>query len=113
MLSASNLDDHFVEVPTRTGARTATTEIARNQSAELQEPASNRLVRNIDPALGQQVLDVTERQSESGVKPNGMLDYLGRKTMTLKRNWCHTVTVPASLVAGHRLNVSMPTTFRT
>ena len=53
MITATDLDNHFVEVPTRTGARTAAAKIARNQSAELQEPASNRFVRNIDAALGQ------------------------------------------------------------
>ena len=60
VITATDLDNHFVEVPTRTGARTATTEIARNQPPELQKPASYRLVRNIDTTLGQKILDVTE-----------------------------------------------------
>lgn len=55
-------------MPTRTGARTPTTEIARNQSAGLQEPATNRLVRNIDATYREQVLDVTERQNGSGLR---------------------------------------------
>ena len=46
-------------MPTRTGAPTATAEIARNQSAELPEPASNCFVRNFDATLGQQILDIT------------------------------------------------------
>ena len=53
--------NHLVEMPTRTGARTAAAEIACNQSAELQEPASNCLVRNFDATLGQQILDITKR----------------------------------------------------
>ncbi len=60
VITATDLDNHFVEVPTRTGARTAAAKIARNQSAELKEPASNRFVRNIDATLGQKILDVTE-----------------------------------------------------
>ncbi len=52
VITATDIDNHFIEVPTRTGAWTATTEIARNQPPELQEPKSNRLVRNIDATLG-------------------------------------------------------------
>ena len=84
MSPATDLDDHLVKVPARTGARTATTEIVRNQPAKLQEPASSRLVRNIDVMLGQKILDVTERRRESGVEPDRMLDDLGRKAMTLE-----------------------------
>ncbi len=60
VITATDLDNHFVEVPTRTGGRTAAAKIARNQSAELQQPASNRLVRYIDAALDQQILDITK-----------------------------------------------------
>jgi len=41
-------------------------------------------LRNIDVTLGQNTLDVTERQRESGVEPDRMLDDLGRKAMTLE-----------------------------
>ena len=41
-------------------------------------------LRNIDVTLGQNTLDVTERQSESGVEPDRMLDDLGREAMTLE-----------------------------
>jgi len=59
VITATDLDNHFVEVPTRTGTRTAAAKIARDQSAELQEPASNRFARNFDATLGQQILDIT------------------------------------------------------
>ena len=96
------------EAPTRTGARTAAAKIARNQSAELQEPASNRFVRNIDATLGQQILDITKRKCEPGVEPDRMLDDLGRKTMSFERYRGHTETVPVPPRADYRLNVSMP-----
>ncbi len=84
MSPAADPDDHLVEVPARTGARTATTEIARNQPPELQQPKSNRLVRNIDATLGQQILDITKRKRVPGLEPYSMLDDLGRKAMTLE-----------------------------
>ena len=108
VITATNFDSHFVEVPTCTGARTAAAKIARNQSAELQEPASNRFVRNIDATLGQQILDITKRKREPGVEPHRMLDDLGRKTMSFERYRGHTETVPLPPCAGYRLNVSMP-----
>ncbi len=108
VITATDLDDHLVEMPTRTGARTTAAKIARNQSAELQEPASNRFVRNIDATLGQQILDITKRKREPGVEPDRMLDDLGRKTMSFERYRGHTETVPVPPRAGHRLNVSMP-----
>ena len=38
----------------------------------------------LDATLGQKILDVTERQRESGVEPDRMSDDLGRKAMTLE-----------------------------
>ena len=86
VIKATDLDNHFVEMSTRTGARTAAAKIARNQSAKLQEPASNRFVRNIDATLGQQILDITKRKREPGVEPDRMSDDLGRKTVSLEGN---------------------------
>ena len=80
----------------------------REQSAELQEPASNRFARNFDATLGQQILDITKRKREPGVEPDRMLDDLGRKTMSFERYRGHTKTVPVPPRAGYRLNVSMP-----
>ena len=100
VITATNLDNHLVEVPTGTGARTAAAKIACNQPAKLQEPASNRFVRNIDSTLGQQILDITKRQREPGVEPDRMSDDLGWKTVSLERNWRHTETVPAPPRAG-------------
>ena len=108
MITATDLDNHFVEVLTRTGTQAAAAKIARDQSAELQEPASNRFARNFDATLGQQILDITKRKREPGVEPDRMLDDLGRKTMSFERYRGHTKTVPVPPRAGYRLNVSMP-----
>ena len=96
-------------VPTRrTGARTTATEIARNQPPKLEESAAHRFVRNVDAALGQQILDITERQCELGIEPDRVLDNLGRKTMELEGKWDHAPTVPFAGCSHHRINVSMP-----
>jgi superfamily II helicase len=108
MFPATDLDNHLVEVPARTGARTAAAKIDGDQSAEFQEPASYGLVRYINATFGQQVLDITKRQGEPSVKPDRVLDNLRRKPMSLGRYLDHPETVAAPDRFGHRLNVSMP-----
>ena len=39
------------------------------------------LVRHVEAALGQQILDVSEAQREAAVEPYGVLDDLGRESM--------------------------------
>jgi len=108
MFPATDLDNHLVEVPARTGARTAAAKIDGDQSAEFQEPASYGLVRYINATFGQQVLDITKRQGEPSVKPDRVLDNLRRKPMSLEGYLDHPETVAAPDRFGHRLNVSMP-----
>ena len=108
MFPATDLDNHLVEVPAPTGARTAAAKIDGDQSAEFQEPASYGLVRYINATFGQQVLDITKRQGEPSVKPDRVLDNLRRKLMSLERYLDHPETVAAPDRFGHRLNVSMP-----
>ena len=81
---AADLDDHLVEMPARTGARTAAAKIAGDQPPELQKPASYGLVRHVDAAFSKQILDIPKRKREPSVEPNRVLDDLGRKTMTLE-----------------------------
>ncbi len=105
---APDLDDHLVEMPARTGTRTAAAKITGDRPPEFQEPASYGLVRHVDATLGQQILDIAKLQRETSVKPDCVLDDLGRKTMTLKGYRGHPETVAAPARLGHRLNVSMP-----
>ena len=78
MITATHLDNHFIEVPTRTGVRTTATKIARNQLAELPEPASNRFVGNTDATIGQQILYITKPKREPVVEPDRMSDDLAQ-----------------------------------
>ena len=59
-------------------------------------------------ALGQQVLDITERQREAGMKPDRMLDDFGRKAVAVEGNQGLVPTVQAPAGGCHRVNVSMP-----
>ncbi len=51
--------------------------------SELQNPAPNALVGNIEPAFSEQVLNITETERETAIQPDHMLDNLGGKTMAI------------------------------
>ncbi len=49
-------------------------QVASTQRAELADPASDGFVAQVEAALGQHVLDITQAQREALVEPNHMLD---------------------------------------
>lgn len=72
MVSASDLDDHLVQMPTRTGPQATSTKAACGQAAELEEPAPNRFVRSIDAALRKHFINVAEGEGEAGIEPDSV-----------------------------------------
>src|SRR5271169_2178199 len=63
------------------GPKPSSSQLARNDPAELQSPAADRLVRHIDATLGEHVLDVAVAQSEAEIEPDGLLDDDARKAV--------------------------------
>jgi hypothetical protein len=61
--------------------RSSSSQLARNDPAELQGPAADRLVGNIDATLGEHILDVAVAQSEAEIEPDGLLDDDARKAV--------------------------------
>src|SRR3546814_20978961 len=49
--------------------------------AERTHPSTDRLVRHLDVALGEQVLDVAVAQGKAEVHPDGTLDHVGWKAI--------------------------------
>src|SRR5436305_2073315 len=80
-LSAVDGDEHFVEMPPPGRSRPSSSQLARNDRTELQGPAADRLVGNIDATLGEHILDVTVAQSEAKIEPDGLLDDDARKAV--------------------------------
>src|SRR5271157_5689660 len=52
-------------------------------------PTPNRLVRHWDSAFRQQILDVTQAESEPEVEPNCLLNDLGRETIPAVADFQH------------------------
>ena len=67
---APDLADHLVQVPARRRRGPATLQAPRNLGAELDRPAADRLVADIDPALSQQILDVAKTEREAEIQPH-------------------------------------------
>lgn len=93
MFAATDIDGHLIQMPARTWLRAALAQVARDKAPELQEPAPNRLVRDVDAAFGEHFLNVPERQREAGIDPDGMHDDRRRKAMALERDGIHRPSI--------------------
>ena len=65
----ANRADHFIQMPTRRRRGAATLQVPGDLRAKLDRPAADRLVGDLDPALGEQFFDVSEAQGEPEVEP--------------------------------------------
>jgi hypothetical protein len=73
-LLAADPDDHLVEMPLHACAGTLVAETAREYRSELENPASDRLVGNVETTVGEPLLDVSVARGEPEIQPNGVLD---------------------------------------
>jgi hypothetical protein len=80
--SAADQDSHLVEVPLRGWPMTSAAKFLGEQRPELQHPSPYRFIGDIQPALGQQILDIAEAESEAKVQPHRMSDDVRRELVT-------------------------------
>jgi hypothetical protein len=78
-LSAANPDSHLVEVPLRGWPMTSAAKFLGEQRPELQHTTPDRFIGDVQPALGQQILDVAEAEGEAKVQPHRMADDVRRE----------------------------------
>ena len=71
----------LIEMPDGVGLRPALTQISRDLGSKMVHPAAHGLIGDHDPALGKQILDIPETQGESDIKPDCLLDDLGREAV--------------------------------
>jgi hypothetical protein len=87
---AADHHGHLVEMPLRSRAGSTAAKLSGKQWAKLQHPASDRLVGDIQPALGEQILDITESEGEANIEPNGVPNDRRSKLVTSERDGCHS-----------------------
>jgi HSP20 family protein len=105
---AGDSDDHLVEVPPIARARAGPPEPSCNPGSEFQHPAPYRLIGDIEPALGKQILHIAIAQGEPEVQPDRVLDDRRRKAMSAIREMGHARTLSDQLLPGDPVAVTMP-----
>ena len=78
---AADHDAHLARVPNVARTRRPAAQLAGEDGPELHAPAAPGLVRDVDPALEQQLLEHAQAEGQAGVQPHGVGDDLTRKAM--------------------------------
>src|SRR5260370_11509061 len=105
---SGDADDHFVQVPPVARAWPPLPQPPRDHRSEFQHPASYGLIRDIEPALGKQLLHVAIAQGKPEVQPDRMLDNWRRKAMSAIGELAHAKTLSDQLLPGDPVAVTMP-----
>src|SRR5262249_53790147 len=91
---------HLVQMPAIARHRATLAQPSRDRRTELQHPAPDRFVGDVEPSFGQQFLDIAVAQGEAEVEPDRVLDDLRRETMAAVAErghadiLCHTPPTP-------------------
>ena len=83
-LPTADPDEHLVQMPAARRWASATAEVLRDQRAELDHPASDRLAADFDSALGQQFLNIADAEREAKIQPHRLANNVRRKPMALE-----------------------------
>ncbi len=104
----SDNDDHLVQVPPFGRSWPPTSDPPPIGPTEFQDPPSNCLIRDVETALGKQVLNVTIAQRETAIEPDGMLDDDRWKAVTTIGYLAHPETLKHPPYRSHAVNVTRP-----
>src|SRR5271157_1162473 len=107
----------LVEMASRMRFQTTLAQVGRDHRSEMVHPTPNRLVRHRDSAFRQQILDVTQAESEPEVEPNCFLNDLGRETIPTVADFLHAPEYransgTASQTRRDNAQLTHPTPFR-
>ena len=92
--SAIDFQIDLIQMPRGARLRTALSQTGGDRWPEVIDPASNALVGDRDPALGEQVFDVSKAQRKPDVKPDCLLNDLRREPITGVADFRHAPRLP-------------------
>ncbi len=98
---AGDANHHLVQMPAIARPRATLAQPSRDRGTELQHPAPHRFIGDVEPSVGQQLLDIAVGQGEPEIKPDRVLDDLGREAMAAVAERSHTKH-PTRSAAGSR-----------
>src|SRR5271166_2323510 len=105
---ADDPNHHLVEMPAIARPRATLAQPSRDRGTELQNPAPHRFVGDVEPSVGQQLLDIAIAQGEAEIKPDRVLDDLGREAMAAVAERSHSDILPDPPLAPDPVFVTMP-----
>src|SRR3954447_11140070 len=80
--------------------RPALPQASGDQRAELDDPAPDRFIRDVQTALGQQFLNIAITEGEPQIEPNRALDHDRGEAMPAIGKRVHSTTLPGAGRSG-------------
>src|SRR5215813_3901583 len=88
--------------------RATAAQLSRDRGAELQYPSAHRFIGDVEPSFGQQLLDIAVAQGEAEIKPDRVLDDLGREAMAVVAERSHADILSDPPLTPDPVSVTMP-----
>src|SRR5450432_939729 len=89
--AAGDFQIDFIQMPGRVRSGAALAQIRRDHRPEMIHPTPNGLVGDRDAAFRQQIFDVAEAQGEPEIKPDRLLNDLGREAIPAVADFLHSL----------------------
>ena len=81
---------------------------SRYHRSEFQHPTPNGFIRDVEPPLDEEFLDVPIAQREAQVEPDGMLHDHRRKAVATVGDFSHRARLPLALLPRHQVILTKP-----
>src|SRR5271166_565588 len=94
---AADFQIDLVEMPSRMRLRATLAQVGCDDGSEMIHPPPDGLVRDHNPALGEQVFDVAEAEREPEVQPNRLVNDLRREPVARVADFLHPLGYRASI----------------
>lgn len=92
---AAYLHDDLIEVPATRWRTAASAQVGRDQRAELDDPATDRLPADLGPALRHKLLNVADAERETEIPAHCLHDDRCREPVTLETDRAHSDAWPS------------------
>ena len=93
---AGDPHDHLIQMPAIARTWPLLPQTSREERPELQHPAPDRFVGQVEPAFGKELLDIAVAQGEAQIEPDCVLDDRGREAMAAVGEGGHAVRIAQS-----------------
>src|SRR5271156_6262960 len=100
--------NHLIKMPSVTRARAPSPQPLRHRRSELQHPAADRFIGDLEPTLGKEFLHVAVAQGEAEIEPDRVLDNRRRKAVAAIGEQGHAEMLSYPPFSRSPVSVTMP-----